>query len=215
MLLIIEGHESHLNLIATTIFLLNGIDVLVLPAHSSHLFQMFDIAVGVPLKTAFKQELDRRTPTFARKAGGNRDNAQRLQTVLVKSFLNVLRKSTTLGDILAGFEATGMVPFDPEVLLSSQFAVDIVDPAILHVVRTGAEVNEIVRTFPEGLDFLCRHEFGRAMQEANHDMSYRRNWDHLKTTSVDDGRVLSNPPSMFVRIDGSVIRRVSLHELPA
>jgi hypothetical protein len=88
---------------------------------------------------------------------------------------------------VVGFGPTGVVPFNPGIPLSFQFAVDPVDSAILYVLRTGAEVNEIVLAFPEGLDFFCRHEFGRAMQDANYDISYRRIWDHLKMNSVDDG----------------------------
>jgi hypothetical protein len=172
MSLIIDRHMNRLDLITTIIFLLNRIDVLVLPAHSSHLLQMFDVVVATPLKTAFKQEFDLRIPAFARKAEENRVNAQRLRMVLVKSFLNGLRKGATPGNIVARFEAMGVVPFNPEVQLSSQFAVDPADPAILHVVRTGAEVNEMVLIFQEGLDFVCRYEFGKAMQDADHDVSY-------------------------------------------
>jgi hypothetical protein len=54
MPLIIDGHKSSPNLVATIILFFNGIDVLVLPAHSSHLLQMFDVAVTVHLKIAFK-----------------------------------------------------------------------------------------------------------------------------------------------------------------
>jgi hypothetical protein len=100
MLLIIDGHKTHLNLI---VFLLNGIAVLGLPAHSNHLLQMFDVAVAAPLKTAFIQELDRRIPAIARKAAGNRDDAQRLRRVLVKSFLNELRKGVAPGNIMIDF----------------------------------------------------------------------------------------------------------------
>jgi hypothetical protein len=38
---------------------LNEIDTLVLPAHSIHLLQMFDVAVAVSLKVTFKQEFRR------------------------------------------------------------------------------------------------------------------------------------------------------------
>jgi hypothetical protein len=41
------------------IFFLNSIEVLVLPAHSSHLLQMSDVSVASPLKTEFKQELEK------------------------------------------------------------------------------------------------------------------------------------------------------------
>jgi hypothetical protein len=37
ILVIISGHKSHLNFAAAFIFLLNGIDVILLPAHSSQL----------------------------------------------------------------------------------------------------------------------------------------------------------------------------------
>jgi hypothetical protein len=89
---------------------------------------MFDFAI--PLKTAFKQKLDRGIPAFARKASRNRDNAQTLRRVLAESFLNGLRKGATAGKIVAGFEPKGVVPFNPEVPLSFQFAVDPVDSAI-------------------------------------------------------------------------------------
>jgi hypothetical protein len=120
LVLIIARDKSRLNLIAAVIFLLNGIDVLALPAHSSYFLQMFDVAVATPLKTAFKQELDRSIPDFARRGGGNRNNAQRLRSVLVKGFLNGFWKGATPGNIVAaGFEATGVFPFNPEVPLSS------------------------------------------------------------------------------------------------
>jgi hypothetical protein len=134
MLLIIDGHKSRLNSIATIMFLLNGIDVLVLPALSSHFLQMFDFSVSAPFKTRFKQELDRRISAFAREVCGNRENVQRLRRILAESFPNGFRKGAIAGNIAAGFEATGAVPFNLEVGLSSQLAVDPGHPAILHVV---------------------------------------------------------------------------------
>jgi hypothetical protein len=47
------------------IFAVSRIDVLVLPAHSSHLLQLFDGGVAASLKVAFNQELDRRIERFA------------------------------------------------------------------------------------------------------------------------------------------------------
>jgi hypothetical protein len=45
-------------LTAVLIIWLSGIDVLVLPATSAHLLQMFDVAIAELLKIAFKHELD-------------------------------------------------------------------------------------------------------------------------------------------------------------
>jgi hypothetical protein len=58
IVLIIDGHKSRLNFTAALIFPLNGIDVIMLLAHSSHLLQMFDVIVATPLERAFKLELD-------------------------------------------------------------------------------------------------------------------------------------------------------------
>jgi hypothetical protein len=44
------------------------------------------------------------------------------------------------------------------------------------------------------------------MQDADLDITRRRIWDHLKANSVDDGRALSNPLSVFVKMDGDIIR---------
>jgi hypothetical protein len=34
----------------------------------------------------------------------------------------------------------------------------------------GAEVNEMVLTFPQGLNFLCQQEHGRKIQEADQNL---------------------------------------------
>jgi hypothetical protein len=58
-LLVIEGHKTRRKDRAAIIFELNGIDALVLPAHSTHLLQMVDVAVASPIRAVFKQELDK------------------------------------------------------------------------------------------------------------------------------------------------------------
>lgn len=50
-ILIIDGHSSHENPISLYIMKINNIDMLVLPAHTIHLLQMFD--VGLSLKKLF------------------------------------------------------------------------------------------------------------------------------------------------------------------
>jgi hypothetical protein len=67
-------------------FFLNGIDVLVLPAHSNQLLQMFDAAVAAPLKTAFKQELDWRILAFARKPAETEITLRSCGVVWLKAF---------------------------------------------------------------------------------------------------------------------------------
>jgi hypothetical protein len=79
--------------------------------------------------------------------------------------------------------------------------------------RTGTEVNETVFTFPEGLNFLCHHELEREIQDADYTLKYKRIWDRLRMNSVSEGLPISNPPSMFLRIDANSIRQVNIQKL--
>jgi hypothetical protein len=68
MLLIIDGHKTRLNLTASLIFWLSGIDVLVHPAHSTQLLQMFDAVIAEPLKIVFKHEFNQQISQFVKKS---------------------------------------------------------------------------------------------------------------------------------------------------
>lgn len=57
MLLLVDGHLSRLNYLASIILTIFGIDLLVFPGHCSHLLQLFDVAVAGPLKVEFKKSL--------------------------------------------------------------------------------------------------------------------------------------------------------------
>jgi hypothetical protein len=59
ILLILDGHSTRLCFDAALIFSIWNIDVLILPSHSSHLIQPFDVAVASPAKVEFKKELDK------------------------------------------------------------------------------------------------------------------------------------------------------------
>jgi hypothetical protein len=145
------------------IFLLNGIDVIVLSEHSSHLLQMFDMVVAAPLKSAFTLKLDRTISWFTDANPGERDKTQILCRILIRSFTNALHRGATSANIISGLRVTGIMPSNPEIPLESQFAIDPIDPASFTIHRTGAEINETVFMFSSGLDFLSRHELMRPM----------------------------------------------------
>jgi hypothetical protein len=71
-------------------FLLNGTDMLVFPTHSSHHLQMFDVAVAVSLKVAFKLEVNRRIQLLVVADPAKRNRSQILRRILVKNFINAV-----------------------------------------------------------------------------------------------------------------------------
>jgi hypothetical protein len=86
MVLIIDGHKMMLNLTAALILWLSGIDFLILPAHSTHILQTFDVAITEPLKTALKHVLDRQIAQFVKEIHDHEDQAHCLRRILVENF---------------------------------------------------------------------------------------------------------------------------------
>jgi hypothetical protein len=107
IMLIVDDHKSRLNYEAAMIFAMSEIDALVLPAHSSHLLQIFDVAVASPLKVAFKQELDRRKQRLSDPISGNANKAQLLRRILVASFINAVHRGATPANIVVGLQKGG------------------------------------------------------------------------------------------------------------
>jgi hypothetical protein len=163
--LVTDGHKNRLSFLAAMIFVLNSIEVLVLPGHSIHLLQMFDVFVTFPLKTTFKQELEKWIDHVTHADPDHRKKAQIIRRVLVESFINALRCGATPDNVEFGFRSTGFISFNPQASLDSAYTVDHVDPELFRPRPTETEVNEMIMTSPEGLKFLCRQENRRKVME--------------------------------------------------
>jgi hypothetical protein len=136
-----------------------------------------------------------------------------LERILVKGFLNGVHRGATPANIVSGFRATGVRPFNPIIPLTSQFAVDPHDLTLYQMRQTGTEVNEMVLTFPEGLKILCQHELGWEVQDAEYNVRYSRSCNRLRMNSISEELPISNPLSLVLRIDTNSIRQVNIQEL--
>jgi hypothetical protein len=141
ILLIIGGHKTRLSLLAALSFETNGIDVLVLPPHSSHLLQMFDVGPASPIKGAWKEELAKRMSRISTARPG--EKMQRIRIALIESFINSFHRGATPGNIISGFSRTGICPFNPDVVLRSDFAVEAPNASIFHT-ATAEKVKSIL-----------------------------------------------------------------------
>jgi hypothetical protein len=107
-LLILDGHGSH----GTPEFDLfcreHSIVTLCMPPHSSHLIQPLDVSCFGPLKKAYSKQVE-----LQMQGGINHINKPDFLTNYSKSRLQALSSSNILG----GFAATGLVPFNPECVL--------------------------------------------------------------------------------------------------
>jgi hypothetical protein len=109
-MLIIDGHESHNSAEFQQYCKDQKIISLCMPAHSSHLLQPLDVGCFSPLKKAYGDEVN--------KLMRNRINHITKQEFL-PCFKAAQKKAITASNIQGGFRGAGLVPFDPERVIST------------------------------------------------------------------------------------------------
>jgi hypothetical protein len=108
-LLILDGHESHLSVEFQQYCQENHIITLCMPPHSSHILQPLDVGCFSPLKASYGKQIE----TLVR----NRIN-HIIKLEFLPAFEEAFRAALTEQNIKSGFRATGLVPYDPDNVLS-------------------------------------------------------------------------------------------------
>ncbi|KAI5082720.1 hypothetical protein GOP47_0002463 [Adiantum capillus-veneris] len=103
-LLVLDGHGSHVSLEVVAKAKESGIDIVTLPAHTSHKLEPLDVSVFKPLKVQFRKERDKWQQRTASK--------QASKTELASIVAIAISLSLTEANIKAGFRATGIWPLD-------------------------------------------------------------------------------------------------------
>jgi hypothetical protein len=108
-LLIIDGHKSHNSLNFQQYCKDNKIITLCMPPHSSHLLQPLDIGCFSPIKKAYRrqaEDLMRNKITYITKLE------------FLPCFKGAFNAAITKDNIQGGFQGAGLVPFNPEAVIS-------------------------------------------------------------------------------------------------
>ncbi|KAH7471636.1 hypothetical protein FOMA001_g13611 [Fusarium oxysporum f. sp. matthiolae] len=108
-LLILDGHESHPSVEFEEYCKENKIITLCMPPHSSHLLQPLDVECFGLLKKAYGREIERLirySITYISK------------TEFFLAFYAAFQATMTEANIKAGFRGAGLVPLDPESVVS-------------------------------------------------------------------------------------------------
>ncbi|XP_062849708.1 uncharacterized protein LOC134311989 [Trichomycterus rosablanca] len=114
LLLYLDQNESHVYKEVVDFCSGNGIEVVCLPAHVSHLLQPLDVAVFGALKTAF-------TAVALRTGGDMVDGKRQFSAILKEAF----QEAVTADNIKEGFRITGLFPLSREAdNISKAIAVD-------------------------------------------------------------------------------------------
>jgi hypothetical protein len=108
-LLILDGHESHHSTDFELYCQQNNIITLCMPPHSSHLLQPLDVGCFGPLKKAYGRQIEDLMRMYI-------THVSKLEFLC--AFREAFFASMTEKNIQSGFRGAGLVPYDPERVLS-------------------------------------------------------------------------------------------------
>jgi hypothetical protein len=109
-LLVLDGHESHHSLEFQEICKENNIYTLCMPAHSSHLLQPLDVGCFSPLKRAYSREVESLI----------RHHSNHITKLdFLPAFKTAYDRSFTSANICSAFRGAGLVPLQPDAVLST------------------------------------------------------------------------------------------------
>jgi hypothetical protein len=108
-LLVLDGHESQHSLEFQELCKENNIYTLYMPPHSSHLLQPLDVGCFSPLKRAYSREIEALIRHHI-------NHITKLEFLL--AFKTAFDRSFTAANICSAFQGAGLVPLQPDVVLS-------------------------------------------------------------------------------------------------
>jgi hypothetical protein len=111
LLLIMDGAGGHLDRASAKLALTLGIDILLLPAHTTHILQVADVAVFRPFKEAWKGQCAQRRREKRRSS--TRGDSGIHQTDIIPMAMAAWDRAMTSSNVISGFRRTGIFPFDP------------------------------------------------------------------------------------------------------
>ena len=114
VLLLYDGHASHISTDVIEYAHLHHIEIMCLPAHSSHLLQPLDVAVFKPLKTHFNEACRK----FLQSNPGRVITIYDISQLVGEAWPQAL----TLVNLISGFSNSGIYPLNPAKITLEKLA---------------------------------------------------------------------------------------------
>lgn len=119
--LFLDGHASRLNPAAMEYLHNHRVHVIIIPSHTSHVLQPFDVGIAGPVKNAFKANLNR----FIEESKDNLEvtETDRIRWATIVAMVEALDATTTWWKCRQAFERSGLFPLNPDRLEKSDYVV--------------------------------------------------------------------------------------------
>ena len=119
-LLILDGHTSRECPLAMVLLRKAFVDVLVLPSHSTHVLQWFDVGIAAVLKQTYATRIKKNLKQAAADTSIT-SNLAKFRYAVVKSFIDALTACLTISNCTSAAKQTGFYPYDPRAPEQSPF----------------------------------------------------------------------------------------------
>ena len=126
VLVLFDGHKSHVNLTLAEWGKANNVLFYVLPPHTSHITQPLDVGCFGPLKNAYYSECQ----SFMRKNPGMQINRYNIAEISGKAY----NKALTPDNLIAAFRKTGISPLRRNIISDDKTA-----PSTIYIEQSATE----------------------------------------------------------------------------
>ena len=189
ILLVMDGCYAHRCPEALRLFGLNNVTVLLLPSHTTHVMQPFDILIASSLKSHFRRFLFEEKKAMQ---GSELSKAARSRVVLVKAFLRAWNIAASPAMCTRSFEAAGLFPLCPSRVLESPFVCDDAKDCDMDWSRSILTSEDVIRE----LELNKQREAMRCLSIQSTPDDYQKLVEYLME-DCSAGRLLSFPPPMY------------------
>jgi hypothetical protein len=124
ILLIVDGHTSRGTPVALALLRVAKVKVLVLPAHSSHILQMFDVCLANPFKAHFTKIF---TALRLHLEEEFQSAVARKRYLAIRAAVAAWTIASQPENCISSGKASGHYPYTPDTVLSSRWVFDL-DP---------------------------------------------------------------------------------------
>ncbi|XP_062586317.1 uncharacterized protein LOC134247943 [Saccostrea cucullata] len=177
VLILLDGHRSHISLTLTDWAQRNNIILFVLPPHSSHLTQPLDVGVFGPLKKIYNREC----AVFLQKHPGRNITKYDIAELTATPYL----KAMCPDNLISAFRKTGVFPVDPKAITDQQMA-----PSIIYVDADQPQLN-----VESGEPCSQGHLDHDHPSSQSRDSSLQQ--EHATTQPLSQTRICNDPPDFF------------------
>ena len=202
--LIIDGHRSRINSIAIEYFIKNKVNVIILPSHTSHVCQPFDVGLASPMKRRIKDFSQSPTSHIQDLMSQYKTQAAKQRILIIYSIINAWWQTATPPNCQAAFYATGIYPYNLNKVLSNRFVrTTTANDSYPH--ERGISINAQILTSDEKRIEIAS-DFYQATFE-NTDQIPQYNYDLIKEYLTTGNEVVFQefPPNYFEILLGIII----------